>query len=347
LDENKDEFKEEAKAEVKEEIKKDVLERIKKPEIKGPRSTFNWWMIGTIAFLILFLAATFTSGFSGISGMSAVDAGEKSVNFLNDQLLPPGTQASLVSTDVLSGVYKLTLDIDGEEYDSYVTKDGSLFFISAIELGKPLFPETNDSGEIEAPEPAAAFDAPDSEKPTVELFVMSFCPYGQQAENNIVSAIELFEDSIEFEPHFIVNVDNNSVGSLHGTKEADEDMRQACIWKYYPETFWDYVMYVNENIPLDNINEQWTEAAEAVDLDVESIETCVEQEGLELMQAESDLADELGVTGSPTLLINGEKYFGERTPEAFKQAICSGFEEQPEVCSETLEEEGSAATGSC
>ena len=118
------------------------------------------------------------------------------------------------------------------------------------------------------------------------------------------------------------------------------------IWKYYPESWLDYVLYVNENIPLNSINEEWTTAAEEVGLDIESIETCVNDEGLELMQADDDLTDELGITGSPTLLINGERYSGQRTPESFKQAICSGFEEQPDSCLEELEE-GSAATGSC
>ncbi|MBD3263030.1 thioredoxin domain-containing protein, partial [Candidatus Woesearchaeota archaeon] len=241
-----------------------------------------------------------------------------------------------------SGVYKLKLDISGEEYNSYITKDGELFFISGIDLTEAE--ETTEESDTESQ--ATGFDALDQETPTIDLFVMSFCPYGQQAINNIAPAIELLNEEIQFTPHYIVSMDDGIVTSLHGSKEADEDMRQACIWKYYTENYWDYVLYVNKNIPLNNINEKWTEAAENIGLDIESIETCVEEEGVELMKAESELTGELGVSGSPTLIINGERYSGERTPEAFKQAICSGFGEQPEVCSETLEE-GTAADGSC
>ena len=372
MDDNKegfDKIKEEVKKEIKEEIKEDVLSGIpeKKPEVsafkkpvfpvvKKPMPKINWWALGALVFFLLFVASMFTSGFSGITGMSAVDASDKAVTYLNQQLLPPGTDAVMISTDTLSGVYKLKLDIDGEEYDSYVTKDGSLFFISGIELvdlgevdieAEPGLEQENETEETEEPAPApAAFDAPDEEKPLVQLFLMSYCPYGQQAINNIASTIDLLEDDVEFEPRFIVNVKNETVSSLHGSTEVDEDMRQACIWKYYPESWWDYVLYVNENIPMNNINEEWTKAAEEAGLDIESIEECVDDEGLELMEADDELTNEFGITGSPTLLINGERYSGQRTPEAFKQAICSGFEEQPDACLEELEE-GSAASGSC
>lgn len=356
-DETKEEAKEGVKEEIKEEIKEDVLSEIKKPEtpekksiapklpsIKKPKVKLNWWFVASIIFFVLFVAATLTHGFSGVTGMSAATAGETAIDFLNTYLLPPGTEASLIDVKQVSGVYGLTLNISGQEYESYITKDGNLFFISGIDLTQI---QQKSGTNTETTPSSTSFDAPDSETPKVQLFVMSFCPYGQQAEKNIASVIELLSNSIEFEPHFIVNVLNDTVSSLHGSKEANEDMRQACIWKYYPENFWDYVLYVDENIPLNNIDEKWTEAADAAGIDADEIEKCVEDEGLDLLKAEDELSSELGVTGSPTLIINGEKYRGQRTPDAYKQAICSAFETQPDACSETLEDSGSSPTGNC
>ena len=366
MEENNNEFKEikeEAKEEIKDEIKEDVLEQIehteeKKPEItteplkkptipefKKPKFKFNWWVVGTVLFLVLFLASTFTGGFSSISGMSAAAAGERAINFLNQELLPPGTEASLIDIKPESGVYSLVLDIGGQQYTSYITRDGSLFFISGIEIGEIKEAEA-ETVESNVSPTTTGFDAPDTERPKVELYIMSFCPYGQQAEKNLAPVIELLGDYIDFEPHYIVSISDSTVNSLHGSKEADEDIRQACIWKYYPESWWDYVLYVDENIPLSNIEEKWTEAAETVGLDIESIQRCAEDEGFELMQAESALTDEKGITASPTLLINGERYRGQRTPEDFKQAICSAFEQPPDVCSEILEG-STAAQGNC
>jgi len=370
LDENKefkDEFKEnetspdikhEVKEEVREEIKEDILSEIKKPEepptpkkpaisIKKPKLTppkLNWWAVMAVLFFVLFVASVFTGGFSSISGMSASVAGERAIDFLNNNLLPAGMEATLVDVEPKSGVYSLTLDIAGKEYNSYITKDGSLFFVSGIELKEQSEEESTDTN---ASEKKATFDASDSKKPKVQLFIMSFCPYGQQAEKNIAPAIELLKDYIDFEPHFIVRIDGDTVSSLHGSKEAEEDKRQACIWKYHPDKWWDYVLYVDENIPLNNIEEKWKEAAEEAGLDADEIESCASEEGLDLLKADNELTTELGITGSPTLLINGDSYTGQRTPEAYKQAICSGFTEQPDVCSETLENGGSSSSGNC
>ena len=43
-----------------------------------------------------------------------------------------------------------------------------------------------------------------------------------------------------------------------------------------------------------------------------------------------------GVAGSPTLVINGQVVSPNRTPEAYKQAICMGFETMPEQFAQTL-----------
>ena len=124
-------------------------------------------------------------------------------------------------------------------------------------------------------------------------------------------------------------------------------MRQACIWKHQNDKWVEYVTYVNENIGLDEIEEQWKEAARQVGVDVDQIETCVEEEGLDLMLADEELSIQYSVTGSPTLLINEGRYQGARDAESYKQAICSAFTEAPEECEEVLESEAAAAEGSC
>jgi hypothetical protein len=55
----------------------------------------------------------------------------------------------------------------------------------------------------------------------------------------------------------------------------------------------------------------------------------------------------MGVSGSPTLIINNVDYSGARTAEAYKTAICSGFTAEPTECSQTLSEDSTSANGSC
>ena len=75
--------------------------------------------------------------------------------------------------------------------------------------------------------------------------------------------------------------------------------------------------------------------------------SCVEDEGDDLFATASSYAQQNGVTGSPTLLINGVKVNTARNAEAFKAAVCGAFNEAPEECSTTLDSSAAAAAGNC
>jgi len=176
---------------------------------------------------------------------------------------------------------------------------------------------------------------------------MSFCPFGRQAEKALSPVARLLEGKAVFEPVFIVRVVNDTVYSLHGSLEAQEDMRQACIYKYYPEKFWDYLDYVNYNCSLQTINSCWKEAAEAVGVNESKIEACVDEEGVQLMKEDEQLTNIYEVSGSPTVFINDKLYSGSRTSEAYKQAVCSAFINPPEECSTQLSSSSSGPAGVC
>ena len=70
------------------------------------------------------------------------------------------------------------------------------------------------------------------------------------------------------------------------------------------------------------------------------------------MRAESDVSNEAGASGSPTLLINGVKsniVYQYENSESYKQAICGAFNNAPKECEEVLTSSGSSASagGSC
>ena len=64
------------------------------------------------------------------------------------------------------------------------------------------------------------------------------------------------------------------------------------------------------------------------------------------MVSDADLSNAYGVTGSPTIIINGMKFQGDRTPEGYKNGICTGFLNVPSECSQELSQISSTA-GSC
>lgn len=331
-----------------------MAEKSEKKE--GIKIKVSPWAISTLILLVILAIFLAYPGITGrvvstdgaVTTLSGDEVARKAVDYINKYLLAGQGTATFVSVEEKNGLYNVKLNIAGRAYDSYVTMDGTLLFPSAVDL--------TETPEIPEEQPTGTFDAPDAERPEVDLYVMSFCPYGKQAEDAMEPVIGLLGDKADIKIRFIANVqgdDVESVQSLHGIEEAKEDLRQICVMKNYDqETFWNYLNEINENCfsiyrDSEQMDACWKEAAEKFNIDVDEIETCAYgSEGLDLLKADGELADQYRVTGSPTLIINGARYSGGRTPEAFKQGVCSGFETEPDECSETLEGSTAASASS-
>jgi protein-disulfide isomerase len=134
---------------------------------------------------------------------------------------------------------------------------------------------------------------------------------------------------------------------MHGVAEVNEDVRQIYIYKNHADKFWAYVSYVNGNCDVGSVDACWKDAAEAVGLDAAAIENGAEANAEKYMAAEFALGDQLGVTGSPTIFVNGAPYDGGRSAEDFKSAVCAAFTTEPSECEQVLGGDASAASGSC
>ena len=147
-------------------------------------------------------------------------------------------------------------------------------------------------------------------KPEVELFVMSYCPYGVQAEQELLPFFEKYGDSIDFKLRFIVNQketsEKNGSGeieftSLHGEPELIENKRQMVIAELYPDKLFDYLL-----CRADHLEEAWVNCAKDVGLDIGRIaETVKAKKITRQLLEEVQRTRELSVRGSPTLVIDG------------------------------------------
>lgn len=286
------------------------------------------------------------------------EAKTKASEFFQNNLIQPGTDVSIKEVTEEAGMYKVIFNVPTQggtqELNSYITKDGLYFFPQGFDIAQT---------EQEIAEKKAAQEAtqnqtvPKNDKPLVELFVMSFCPYGVTAEAAMSPVIDLLGNDADINIRFIANItgdDINQVSSLHGPIEGIEDARQLCVAKNYDKTIlWSYVNEINEKCyPIyrngdDIYQDCWQTAAQNNGIDINKIDTCVESEGPDLIREENTLTTKYGVSGSPTLIINGVKYTGARTSEAFKTAICNAFNNAPESCSEELSTSSTAPDGGC
>ncbi len=78
---------------------------------------------------------------------------------------------------------------------------------------------------------------------TLELFIMSQCPYGTQALKYIFSKTDSLipKKQIKLEVHYIFSKKNNNFTSLHGEPEIIEDMVQMVLRDNYPSLFQSYL----------------------------------------------------------------------------------------------------------
>jgi hypothetical protein len=257
--------------------------------------------------------------------------------------------------------------VSGQEIPVIVSKDYSYLYPSAIEY---------DEMEQEIADAMAAYEAqleaelegyPETEEPEVMLFIMSNCPYGNQAENGLVDAVELLEGSISFEPVYIIYDEtvhpsysaeneecyvneNVTYCSMHGRYELDQGIREKMIYNRYGEAKWaEYAVAVNEQCFAagEDIEACWKSVAESMEINSTEIESSFEAEKFEILAHEKEVTFGMQQFGSPGILINGMEYSGSRSAEAFKAAICSAFSSEPADCTTELSESEAASEGTC
>jgi len=304
--------------------------------------------ISFIAGILLLVGILYATGIlGGSAAVSPDECGRTVISYVNANLAGNST-ATLVSVTEKDGVYHVAARYEGKDLVFFSTKDCTYLFSTALDMKATPTP---------TPIPATPVPPVKSARPSVELFVMAFCPYGVQAENAMRPVADLLGTKADIKVRFITTVNGDSVDSvrsLHGIAEAKEDLRQICVAKNSPQKFWSYLTEINAQCYPIYKNATQLESCqknvtETLGIDNRKIETCaLGSEGLALLRADETITKTLRVTGSPTLIMNGQIYSGQRTAEAYKQAICDRFETPPAECSVNLSAEAAAAaTGSC
>lgn len=148
-------------------------------------------------------------------------------------------------------------------------------------------------------------------KPTLELFVMSYCPYGVQAEEKLLPIVKEFGDAIDFKLQFIAREkkepsaqDITPFTSLHGYPEVAENIRQLLIAQEYPDRHLDYILCRGKKL-----DKSWENCAEKLGIDVAKIQALSDSpEAEQLFRENITRAAELGIKASPTILVDGHQF---------------------------------------
>jgi len=281
----------------------------------------NPWMISTIVLGII-VVILLVGGFGGITGnvISEDFAGEKILDFASSQ----GADADLVKINDKGNLYEVVLLMEGSEFPVYITKDGNYFISQPVPLTV-----LNSQTPTQQTQTPTSENIPKSDKPKVELFVMSYCPYGTQAEKGILPVVALLDDKIDFKLRTVHYI-------LHGEKEDIENKRELCIREEQGQDKLNrYLVCILDsddiNVPADVVS-----CEKEAGIDSAKLQTCLTTNADDYYAADSELSEGYGVRGSPTLIINGVESRAGRSPASYLSGICDAFNNAPEECNEQL-----------
>jgi hypothetical protein len=293
----------------------------------------NPWTLSTLilgVLVVVLLVMTFSGNLTG--NVSKEKAADNLVAYLNTVADSPIT---LASVENLGDMYLATVSYKGQSIPVYITKDGSSYTTTLI----PILTNSSSSSKTNTQQTTV----PKSDKPGVELYVFAYCPYGLQMEKAFIPAVNILGNNTNFNIRYIGDMHDPQGCSGTACFEKTETERQLCIEKNYPTKYLDYISAFAANTAIGSCSGDATCLTPLINsiystlgINANTINSCMTSNGETLYNAEVSNAQSKGVTGSPTLIINGVQSQADRSPEGVKGAICNAFNNVPSACTQTL-----------
>lgn len=314
------------------------------------KSIFTRIVLPIILVIALVIIGFFSFNKSRVKNISPEAAKTQAENFVNTYLMQSGSKATIKEVTTEYGLYKLKIDIVSDVIESYLSKDGKLFFPQALNIAetaqKAGAAATGDTQNGANAAPAVTVSVK-SDKPIVELFVMSYCPYGTQIEKGMMPVVAALGNKIDFKIKFCSY-------AMHGQKELSENMLQYCIQKEQPTKLGAYLTCFLES----GISSSCLDTAK---IDKNKLNICVSKTDA-AFKVTSNFTNKVGyqgsypgfdvdkadntkynVGGSPTLIINGQEISSGRDSASLLKTICSAFNNEPKECATVLSSASPAA----
>jgi hypothetical protein len=156
----------------------------------------------------------------------------------------------------------------------------------------------------------------------LDIYTTSLSPSGAIAMDSMKSVLDTFKGEINFTVNYLGEFDANGVpSSPNGQREIGEDRMGLCAQKQYPATFMGYIWCRNRNLTDANLKG----CAQDSGMDFEKLKACAEgDDGKRLLGESFKSSMQLGITSSPTFLVNNKRRLVNAAEAAQIQAgICT------------------------
>jgi len=300
-----------------------------------------------IILVIVLAIIGFLSFEKPTKNLNEAQAKTRAESFINSYLMTSGTTSTIKEISEEYGLYKLKVDIVSDVVESYLTKDGKLFFPQALNIDEVSGVSSTTPSTADAAAAPVVEVTTKSDKPVVELFVMSYCPYGTQIEKGMLPVLKTLGNKINFKLEFCSYI-------MHGDQEIAENLLQYCIQKNQPEKLTAYLGCFLAD------SSQSAACLTTAGIDKNKVTSCVATTDKQFKVTENNKNkvgfqgsypgfdvnkvenDKYNVGGSPTLVINGQEVSSGRDSASLLKTICTAFNNPPAECDTQLSSESPA-----
>ncbi|MBN2715881.1 MAG: hypothetical protein JXX14_08495 [Deltaproteobacteria bacterium] len=186
------------------------------------------------------------------------------------------------------------------------------------------------SGTVKpTPSPDAVVAIAEPLNPLMEfdVYVMSKCPYGVRAMENLTAVVAAFRGEVGLNIDYIGRVNpDGDLSSMHGDDEVQGDIDQICARMAAPaeDRFWTFLSCVNQSWREIPGNDE--DCAIEAGIDMGQYRRCRKGDlGRKLLTSSFNRASDKHITGSPSMVIAGERYTGSRAVNALTRHICNVY----------------------
>lgn len=130
--------------------------------------------------------------------ISAQDAGARVLNFVNNNILRGSSTASLVNTVEENGIYKVMFQVEGQNAEWRVSRDGKFVFPQAIDLTQAEEPAQEAGTTIGSFSVSANEACLENGKPIIYFFGSESCPHCKWEKPVMEGVMSKFEGLVSF-----------------------------------------------------------------------------------------------------------------------------------------------------
>jgi len=135
-----------------------------------------------------------------------------------------------------------------------------------------------------------------------------------------------------------------AIGAMHGEFEKQETLRQISIEQLYgKDKLFAYLKEFDTNTDIGScsgddtcLNKYLPAIYTKLGISKSKVDAYMKSSAEDIYNQQMERASSLGISGSPTFVINGVEVQVGRTSEAIKSAVCDAFNTAPSECEEAL-----------